>query len=113
MTSLVDEEAYTTEALIKLYKDRWEIENYYRNEKMWLTIQEFMRESTLGVTQELFAAMIMSLVTRVAIYIEESGQERKGEPQYYNAITAIGKAVPRIIALGIVNTIFTTIIPPD
>ena len=101
ITSLLDKKTYTTKDLIKLYKDRWEVENYYRDEKMWLTIEDFMTESVLGVTQELFASMIMSIVTRIAIYIEERDLERKGEPQYYNAITAIGKAVPRIIALGI------------
>ncbi len=101
MTSLLDEKKYSTNSLIKLYQARWEVENYYRDEKMWLEVENFMTKSVLGVKQELFAAMIMSIITRVTLYVEERQYDREGEPQYFNAITAIAKAVPKIIALGI------------
>jgi len=110
VTSLLDEQLYSTEDLIKLYRARWEVENYYRDEKQWLTIENFMSKSVLGVKQELFTSGIMSLVSRVALYSEEQKNEqeneyddeedKKGEPQYFNAITAIARALPRMVALG-------------
>ncbi len=101
LTSLLNREEYSTEALIKIYQARWEIENYYRDEKMWLTIEEFMTESVLGIKQELFSTMILSVVTRVLLYLEELKNDRVAVPQYYNAITSIAKAIPKIIALGV------------
>jgi hypothetical protein len=43
----------------------------------------------------------MSIVTRVSLYIEELKNKVMGVPQFYNAITSISKAIPRIIALGV------------
>ena len=101
LTSLLDTEKYSTNSIIKLYQARWEVENYYRDEKMWLMVEEFMSESVLGVKQELFATMIMSIVTRVSLYLEELKNCKKGVPQFYNAITSMARAVPRMIALGL------------
>ncbi len=94
------------DSLIALYKARWEVENYYRDEKQWLSVEDFMSKSVLGVTQELFATVVMSLITRVSLYLEDQkveNEKREGVPQFYNAITAISKAVPKMIALGIVR----------
>ncbi len=101
LTSLLDTEKHSTDSIIKLYQARWEVENYYRDEKMWLLVEDFMSESVLGVKQELFATMIMSIVTRVSLYLEELKNSKKGVPQFYNAITSMARAVPRMIALGV------------
>ncbi len=95
---------FTWMSLIALYQARWEVENYYRDEKQWLSVEDFMSKSVLGVNQELFATVVMSLITRVSLYLEDQkveNEKREGVPQFYNAITAISKAIPRMIALGI------------
>ncbi len=101
LTSLLDLEKHSTDSFVELYQARWEVENYYRDEKMWLEVEDFMTESVLGVKQELFATMIMSIVTRVSLYLEELKNSKNGVPQFYNAITSMARAVPRMIALGL------------
>ncbi len=88
-TSLLDADAYSMDSLIALYKARWEVENYYRDEKQWLSVEDFMSKSVLGVTQELFATVVMSLITRVSRYLEDQkveNEKREGVPQFYKQI---------------------------
>lgn len=99
VTSLLDDNRYTEQSIIDLYRARWEVENYYRDEKVWLEIEDFHSKKVQGVKQELYAVLIMSLLTRIQLYIEELKTDRKGVPQFLNAITTLSSSLPRLTAL--------------
>jgi hypothetical protein len=47
-----------------LYFRRWEVESYYRDEKVVLEIEEFHGKSPNSIRQELYAVTIMSVIVR-------------------------------------------------
>jgi hypothetical protein len=68
LTSLLDTKKYPTNSIIKLYKARWEVENYYRDEKMWLTIEEFMSESVLDQARTICNNDYVNCNSSIALY---------------------------------------------
>ncbi len=69
LTNLFDEIVFPTNEIIDLYYRRWEIESYYRDEKIVLEIETFHSRTVNGIKQELFAAAIMSVISRTLMVI--------------------------------------------
>ncbi len=86
-TTLLDSEKYPSKEIAKLYWDRWQVELYYRDEKCYVEAAKFHSKKKAGILQELFASVLMSVITRYHIYKEELKKEVKGVPQQLNTIT--------------------------
>lgn len=69
VTSLLDE-IYSYEEICKLYCSRWMIENYYRDLKHILKIDKFHAEYVDGIYQEIYGAMILTVILQK--YISKS-----------------------------------------
>ena len=69
ITSLLDKKKYRKNEIIQLYRDRWEVESYYRDEKATLEVDKFHSKSVNGIRQELFAAAIMSVISRILMML--------------------------------------------
>ena len=88
MTNLINRKKYPKSKIQVLYCKRWEVESYYRDEKVYLELESFHSRTSNGIRQELFAAMIMSVITRVLMVI--SMEKMKGkEPQFKNALRTL------------------------
>ena len=48
---------------------RWQVEDYYRDEKVTLQLETFHRRTPPGIRQELFAAMIMTVLARTLMML--------------------------------------------
>lgn len=81
---------FTKEEITELYYRRWEVENYYRDEKITMELETFHSKSPNGIRQELFCAAIVSVLTRVMMMLcsKEEKRERVG-PQFKNALTIL------------------------
>ncbi len=62
VTSLIDIEKYTYKDISKLYGDRWIVENYYRDLKHILKVGKFHSQYEDGIYQEMYAAMILTII---------------------------------------------------
>ncbi len=62
LTSLMDNSIYSYQDICKLYCDRWIIENYYRDLKHILKIDKFHAKYEDGIYQEIYAAMILTII---------------------------------------------------
>ena len=89
LTDLIDTHKYKADELRSLYRSRWEVETYYRNEKCTLNVEQFHSKTVNGIRQELYSAAIMCVIARVLIATERKTSERT-EPQLKNALYAIG-----------------------
>ena len=89
LTDLLDMNKYKPDDLQNLYRSRWEVETYYRNEKITLNMEQFHSRTANGIRQELFSAAIMCVIAKILITIEQRPAE-KTEPQLKNALYAIG-----------------------
>jgi len=90
LTNLFGKNKHPYNQVIDLYFRRWEIENYYRDEKVTLQVESFHSKSINGVLQELYAAMIMSVICRTLMMLSSqyffSGQS---ELQFKNAVLTL------------------------
>jgi hypothetical protein len=76
--------------MINLHFERYRIEEHYRNDKVILEIERFHSKCPNGIKQELFAAAIMAIVTRLLInLIGQPSGKGKIEPQFKNAVLAL------------------------
>lgn len=93
LTSLLDMIEFSRDELIELYFRRWEVENYYRDEKVFLEIEKFHSRTPDGIRQEIFAIMVMTVISRMLMFIADevtSPREKvKSEPQFKNSIMTI------------------------
>ncbi len=91
LTNLYDMKEYRCDEIISLYFRRWEVENYYRDEKVYLEIEKFHSKTPDGIRQELFAILVMSVITRIlmAISVEHCGLPTQAEPQFKNSIMTL------------------------
>lgn len=90
LTNLMNLEAFSRDDITKLYFRRWEVETHYRNEKIVLDIEKFHGKSPNSIRQELFAIMIVSVISRILMeFAEQSHQYEKGFPQFKNAVMII------------------------
>jgi hypothetical protein len=89
LTNLYDKTQFPADEIISLYFRRWEIETYYRDEKTVLAIEEFHGKTSNSIRQELFAVMIMSVISRTLMVLSQwlAGDFR--EPQFKNAVMTL------------------------
>lgn len=71
-TNLLDKKQFSRKEIIELYFRRWEIESYYRDEKIFIDVDTFHSRTVNGILQELFAALIMSVIARILMVISIS-----------------------------------------
>ncbi len=121
LTDLLDSATFSREEIADLYRRRWEVETHYRDEKVHLDIETFHTRGVNGIHQELFAVAIMAVIARTLMALsmelaadkeEEEDEEltaarstsptksrrTKPEPQFKNAIMALGQDVALLVA---------------
>jgi len=87
LTNLFGNRKYKREEIIQLYFRRWEVENYYRDEKVTLDIEKFHSKNANGILQELYAVAIMSVISRTLMALcSQCFFSGKLELQFKNAI---------------------------
>ncbi len=90
LTNLFGKRKYGCDEIIDLYFRRWEVENYYRDEKITLEIEKFHSQSVNGILQELYAVMIMSVISRTLMALcSQSFFSGKQQLQFKNAILTL------------------------
>lgn len=89
LTNLYDKEKFPAQDIISLYFRRWEVESYYRDEKIVFEIEKFHGKSYNCVLQEFFAAMIMSVIARTLIVLSQPPADEPREPQFKNALMTL------------------------
>lgn len=89
LTNLYNKRLFSRSEIIDLYFRRWEIEVHYRDEKVVLEIEAFHGKTCNSIRQELFAAAIMTVISRTLMVIsfEALGSER--EFQFKNSIMTL------------------------
>lgn len=99
LTNLYNKKAFRRKDIVSLYFKRWEIEVHYRDEKITLEIETFHSKTINGVLQELYAAMIMSVISRtLMILTSEQLYAGKTEFQFKNAIMAVASDAAAFVA---------------
>lgn len=90
LTNLFGKNLYKSNEILNLYYKRWKIEEYYRDEKLTLEIEKFHSRTVNGILQELYASMIMSVISRTLMILSSqiflSGEQ---ETQFKNAIITL------------------------
>ena len=108
LTNLMNKIEIRRESIIDLYFRRWEVEVYYRDEKIYLEVEKFHSKNCNGIRQELFAAVTMSVIARILMVVSsrngdsqdaqdaqdsQDSQDSRGvdqaEPQFKNAVMTI------------------------
>jgi hypothetical protein len=90
LTNLLNQKAYPREQIIDLYFRRWAIEGHYRNEKAVLGIEQFHGKTSNSIRQELFGALIMTVIARTLIVLASKNLDSDvGECQFKNAIMVL------------------------
>ena len=99
LTNLYDAKEFTTHEISLLYFRRWEIENYFRDEKVVLEIERFHGKTSNSIRQELFAAMIMSVISRTLMVLStEIFGGKPIEPQFKNAVMTLASEAAMLTA---------------
>jgi hypothetical protein len=86
LTNLFDKNEFSQKEIIDLYFKRWEIENHYRDEKVYLEIEKFHSKTCNGIQQELFAVLIMTVIAKTLMVLSSQGEI---EPQFKNSVMAL------------------------
>jgi len=89
LTNLLDRKKFPASEIIDLYFKRWAVEDYYRDEKVVLEIEKFHGITPNSIRQELFAAMIMSVITRTLMSISLEAFPGLQEFQFKHAILTV------------------------
>lgn len=108
LTSLLDVAKISREELVGLYLRRWQIESYYRDEKTCLVIEKFHSRTPNGIRQELFAIMVMALISRMLMFIADEpveGRKAASEPQFKNAIMTIASDMAVFVSKNPLRTL--------
>ncbi len=71
LTNLFNRKKYPYNEIIDLYFKRWGVEKYYRDEKITYEIERFHSKSVNGILQELYAAMIVSVISRCLMVLSK------------------------------------------
>jgi hypothetical protein len=87
LTNLLNKNNFSKGQIIELYFRRWAIEGHYRNEKAVLGIEAFHGKTGNSIRQELFAALIMTVIARTLMVLASKRlNSDAGECQFKNAI---------------------------
>ena len=99
LTSLLDKKEFPFNEIIALYFKRWEVESFYRDEKTFLEIEKFHSKKENGILQELYAVMIMSVISRTLMAMgSQSFFSGKKELQFKNAILTLASDAAFLVA---------------
>ncbi len=71
ITNLFNRRLDPRQDIIDLYFRRWAVEEYYNDENVTLHIETFHRQTPNGIRQELFAAMMMTVMARPLMIIAQ------------------------------------------
>jgi len=98
ITNLLNTVMFPRLEIIALYFRRWEVEGYYRDEKVTLEIETFHSESPNGIRQELLAAMIMSVMSRTLMMLAAEHLLPEGrECQFKHAIITLSSEAALLV----------------
>lgn len=90
LTNLYKTNLFPRKEIIDLYFKRWSIETHYRDEKVVLEIEKFHTKKINGILQELYAVMIMSVISRILMTMaSEQFCSDNQELQFKNAVLAL------------------------
>lgn len=98
-TSLLDSETYPASEITKLYWDRWQVELFYRDEKCYVEAGKFHSKKENGILQELFASVLMTVVTRYHLFKEKMKRKQTTTIQFITAITTLTDNLANLISL--------------
>ncbi len=93
LTNLLDVKHYPIEEIRNLYYRRWQVEVYYRDEKVSIEIEKFHSKNSNGIMQELFAAATMSIIARLLMDIAHAQDNKEDEPQFKHAVITFSKEI--------------------
>jgi hypothetical protein len=94
LTNLFNQELFSTEDIRSLYYKRWGVESYYRDEKITVEIEKFHSKSYNGIMQELFAAAIMSVISRTLMVLSvDPEDDSEPEPQFKHTVKTLGNEI--------------------
>ncbi len=94
LTDLYDVKKFTREQITELYFRRWEVENHYRDEKIFLEIEKFHTKTCNGIRQELFAVLIMTVISKTLMRLSLS---EGAEPQFKNAVMTLASEAAMLL----------------
>lgn len=90
LTNLLNQSSFAREEIVTLYFRRWEVESYYRDEKVVLEVEEFHGKSPNSIRQELYAVTIMSVIARTLMVVTSQVHgPSTAEFQFKNAIMTL------------------------
>jgi hypothetical protein len=90
LTNLFGRNKFEAGQIQDLYYIRWRVEEYYRDEKVTFDIERFHSKTENGIMQELYSAMIMSVIARCCMVISTYYLlPKRQEVQFKNAIIAL------------------------
>lgn len=90
LTNLLNTVTFPRTEIIALYFDRWEVEDYYKDEKGTLEIECFHARTSNGIRQELLAAMIMTVIARTMMTMaRDDFLTDEQECQFKNALLTL------------------------
>ena len=87
---MADSTRFPAPAIIALYFRRWAVEIHYRDEKTSLDLETFHSQTENGLRQELFAILIMAVITRtIMVFLTDPDRPAGAEPQFKHAIITL------------------------
>lgn len=90
LTNLLNPSSFAREEIVTLYFRRWEVESYYRDEKVVLEVEDFHGKSPNSIRQELYAVTIMSVIARTLMVVTSRVHGPSAEEfQFKNAIMTL------------------------
>lgn len=107
LTNLFCTELYSKQEIIDLYYKRYKIEEHYRDEKVIMEIEKFHSRTVNGIKQELFAALIMTIIPRTLMQLSQSNhfQKSDSEPQFKNAILTMAAEAYILVPINPVESV--------
>jgi hypothetical protein len=98
LTNLLNQVTFPRTEIIALYFDRWEVEEYYKDEKLTLEIERFPARTANGIRQELWAAMIMTVISRTMMHVTAEQLLADGqECQFKHAILTVASEAALLV----------------
>ncbi len=98
LTNLFNTVTFPRIEIIDLYFRRWEVEGGYRDEKVTLEIEQFHSRTPNGIRQELFAAMIMTVISRTLMMLVAEHLLPEGrECQFKHAIVTLASEAALLV----------------
>ena len=88
ITNMLDKKRFSLAAITNLYYERYRIEEYFRHEKCVIEIERFHTKDPNGIRQELLAAAIISIISRLVVN-HKTNQREAGRPQFKNAVITL------------------------